>query len=222
MHWVPTRETSSLAGTITRLVFQRSNAQRVNVHLDGRYAFAVPAVEAAQLRLGQFLSDAEIGRLRDLDARQRAYDRVLRLLSHRPRSEAEVSRYLRRRDTPPDVVEEVMTRLRGQGYLDDEAFVAFWIENRERFKPRGPRALRHELRQKGVERRLIDQGLQGLDVSDSAYRAAQPRLRRWSHLEQGEFRQKALGYLARRGFPYGVANEVVERLWKEQEEDQDT
>jgi len=136
-----------MAGTITRLSFQKRNSERVNVHLDGRYAFAVPAMEAAKLKRGQFLSEAEIARLRALDARQRAYERVLRLLSHRPRSETEVQRYLKRKETPPEAIAEVLERLQREGYLDDAEFVRFWVENRERHNPRGVWALRQELRQ---------------------------------------------------------------------------
>jgi len=204
-----------MAGTITKLAFQKRNRERVNLHLDGRYAFGVPAIEAAKLKPGQFLSDAEIARLRQLDARQRAYERVLRLLSHRPRSEAEVRRYLMGKDTPPDVIEEVLQRLRRQGYLDDEAFVQFWVENRERFNPRGPWALRQELRQKGVAQSLIDAALTDLDSQDSAYRAASRRLRRWQGLEYADFSRKAMSYLARRGFDYAIIKEVLPRLWAE-------
>jgi len=204
-----------MAGTITRLTFQKRHCQRVSVYLDEQYAFGLPAIEAAKLKPGQFLSDAEISRLRDLDARERAYERVLRLLAHRPRSEAEVRRYLERKDTPPDAVEQVIERLKREGYLDDAAFVRFWVENRERFRPRGPWALRQELHRKGVAKPLIEEALAGLDSEDSAYRAVRRRLRQWSGLEYGDFRRSVGSYLARRGFDYDVISDVVERLWKE-------
>ena len=142
---------------------------------------------------------------------------MLRLLAHRPRSEAEVRRYLRRKDTPPDVVTEVIERLGREGYLDDVAFARFWVENRECFNPRGPRALRQELRQKGLAEPLIEEALAGLDSEASAYRAAHRRLRRWRGLEYADFRRVVGGYLARRGFDYDVIRDVVERLWMERE-----
>jgi len=204
-----------MAGTITRLSFQKRNSERVNVHLDGRYAFAVPAMEAAKLKRGQFLSEAEIARLRALDARQRAYERVLRLLSHRPRSETEVQRYLKRKETPPEMIAEVLERLQREGYLDDTEFVRFWVENRERHNPRGVWALRQELRQKGVARPLIESALASLDTQDGAYRALGRRLRKWQGLEYAEYRRLAGSYLARRGFDYGVARDALERMWAE-------
>lgn len=204
-----------MAGTITKLAFQKGHRQRVSVYLDGRYAFGLPDIEAAKLRPGQFLSDAEIARLRELDARQQAYERVLRLLAHRPRSEAEVRRYLEGKDMPPDAVEQVLERLRREGYLDDAAFVRFWVENRERFRPRGPWALRQELQRKGVAQPLIEEALAGVDSEESAYRAARRRLRRWSGLAYDDFRRAVGSYLARRGFDYDLISDVVEQLWKE-------
>ncbi len=83
-----------MAGTITRLAFQKHAADRVNVYLDGQYAFALPALEAARLRVGEYLDDEAIARLQAQDERQKAYDRALRYLSFRPRSQAEVRRNL--------------------------------------------------------------------------------------------------------------------------------
>jgi len=202
-----------MSGTITRLEFQQHSRDRVSVHLDGRYAFGVPAMEAAHLKPGQFLSDEEIAGLREVDARQRAYERLLRLLSNRPRSTAELTDYLKRKNTPPDVVADVLERLTREGYLDDVAFVRFWVENRERCNPRGPHALRQELRRKGISGRLVDEALAGLDWEDSAYRAAQSRQRRWAGLERSDFRRAVGSYLSRRGFDYDIIADVVERLW---------
>jgi len=42
-----------MSGTITRLAFQKHAADRVNVYLDGQYAFALPAIDAARLGVGQ-------------------------------------------------------------------------------------------------------------------------------------------------------------------------
>ncbi|HUW09791.1 MAG TPA: RecX family transcriptional regulator [Anaerolineae bacterium] len=204
-----------MAGTITKLSFQKRNSERVNVHLDGRYAFALPDIEAAKLKRGQFLSDVEITQLRALDARQRAYERVLRLLSHRPRSEVEVQRYLKRKETPPEVIDEVLERLQREGYLDDAAFVRFWVENRERHNPRGVWALRQELRQKGVAGPLIESALEGLDTEDGAYRALDRRRRRWQGMAYADYRRLAGSYLTRRGFDYAVARDALEKMWAE-------
>jgi regulatory protein len=203
-----------MVGTITALKVQKRNPRRVNVYLDGRYAFGLAAIEAARLRRGQVLSDEDIEELKERDSFEKAHDRALRFLSYRPRSEAEVRRYLRGKAVSPAIEEEVIEHLTRAGLLDDLAFARYWVENRESFKPRGLRMLRYELRQKGLGDETIAQALAGLDEEEGAYRVALRRGRRLAHLDQLSFRQKLSAYLLRRGFPYGVVNPVVERAWQ--------
>jgi regulatory protein len=200
-----------MAGTITELRFQQRNKERVNIYLDGEYAFGLDAVEAARLHKGQVLSEAEIAELKAQDERNRAFDRAVQFLSYRPRSRVEVERYLRGKSIDEVVRDDVIARLERAKYLDDEAFARFWLENRERFRPRGERALRYELRQKGVSDEIITQVLNDLDDEASAWRAVEGRLFRWAHLPDDEFRQKVVGYLSRRGFDYNTISLTLEK-----------
>jgi regulatory protein len=208
-----------MAGTITALRVQKGNAQRVNVYLDGRYGLALPILTAATLRRGQFLSDEDIACLKAIDEEEKAYERAVRFLARRPRSIAETQRYLRRRPLPDPVIDRVIQRLATAGYLDDRLFAQFWVEDRERFRPRGQAALRHELRQKGLPDQIIDEALQALDAEDSAYRAATAYAPRLARLDRPTFRQKLGGYLLRRGFGHEVVWPVVERTWQELRDD---
>lgn len=207
-----------MAGTITRLAFQKHAADRVNVYLDGQYAFALPALDAAGLRIGEYLDDDAIARLQAQDERQKAYDRALRFLSFRPRSQAEVRRNLLAAGLEADLVEATLARLIAQGYLDDAEFARFWVENRQQFRPKGGQALRGELRQRGVDSETVEAALTDLDPSVSAYEAARPRAIRLAALAQADatvFRRKLSDFLLRRGFAYEIVKETVARLLRE-------
>lgn len=204
-----------LAGTITALRTQAKNKRRVNVYLDGAFALALPDIVAATLRVGQSLSGEQVADLQQRNAAQRAYDRALRFLSYRPRSVAEVSRYLAGKQVPDDLIAQTIDRLRQAGLLDDRAFARFWVENRESFRPRGKIALRYELRRKGVGEEAIDAAIQDVDESEGAYRVARTRALRLTRVDRETFRRRLGGYLSRRGFSYSVVRETVERLWQE-------
>lgn len=204
-----------MAGKITALKYQKKNPDRVSVYLDGRFALGLPAFVAAKLRQGQFLSDAEIESLQEQGSVETAYNRVLNYLSYRPRSQAEVVAYLEKRDLPESQIETITGRLERAGLLDDEAFARYWVENRERFRPRGLRALRYELWGKGISQEVTDRVLASIDTSASAYRAAGKKARQLSHLDRKTFERKLVEYLARRGFDYEEAREVAGRQWKE-------
>jgi regulatory protein len=208
-----------MTGKITALKYQKKNLDRVNVYLDGRFAFGLSAILAASLKLGQFLSEPEVESLREQDAAEVAYNRALNYLSYRPRSRAEITTYLQRRGESDNQIEAVTSRLERAGLLDDEAFARFWVENRERFRPRGLRALRYELRSKGISDDIIDRLLATVDVSAGAYEAASRKACQLIHLDQQTFHRKLVEYLARRGFEYEVAQEVVARCWTELREE---
>jgi regulatory protein len=207
-----------MGGRVTSLRFQKRSPDRVNVYLDDRFAFGLPALEAARLRVGQLLDDPEIERLRSLDVEQKTYDKAVRFLGYRPRSVAEVRRRLVRSAADPEVIEAVIERLKAQSYLDDAEFARFWVEDRQRFKPRSAIALRHELRRKGLDDATIAPALAGLDAVAAATEAARPRALRLSALANSEpalFRHKMSDFLLRRGFDYDVVREVVGRLMVE-------
>jgi regulatory protein len=79
-----------------------------------------------------------------------------RFLEARSRSVAEVRRRLTGAGYRAELVEGAIERLTELGMLDDEAFARAWVESRDRARPRGERAIREELRLKGVDRASID------------------------------------------------------------------
>lgn len=204
--------------TVTRLAFQKRTDERVNVYLDGEYALALPALEAARLKVGQQLTDAEIAALRATDATAKAYDRAVQFLSIRPRSSVEVRRRLQQAEVDAETVEAVITRLTEQGYLNDAEFARYWVENRQLFRPKGEQALRQELRQAGVDNEIIQQSLEGLDTSEAAYAAARSKAERLKTLAKEDpqaFKQKLGNFLLRRGFNYDIVREITKRLLRE-------
>ena len=202
-----------MAGRITALEIQKHNKERVNVFLDGQFALGVTVLVAATLRKGQYLDDAEIERLKQEDERNKAYAHAIRFLGFRARSQAEMVRYLRDKGYSAEAVDEVVGRLVNEQYLDDEAFARFWLEDRERFRPRGQQALRYELRQKGIADEVIDTALADLDEDELAWKAVERKLSHWKNLAEQDLKKKIVGFLSRRGFSYETANEVFNRAW---------
>ncbi len=208
-----------MAGEISAIKVQKRHKDRVNVYLDGEYAFSLKMIVAASLKRGDYLSDQQIKELQMQESFQKAHDRALNFLAYRPRSSAEVRRYLKEKGVPPQVSEEVLQRLSAAGLVDDLAFARYWVENRESFKPRGRRLLRQELRQKGVDDELIGEALGNVDEGKSAYQAALKQAAKYARLEDGLFRQKMHDFLRRRGFAYDVIRETISRLPRQRSEE---
>jgi regulatory protein len=200
---------------ISALEVQRKNPNRVNVHLDGEFAFGLARIVAAWLRVGQELSETKIEQLIAEDARERAFQQAMLFLSYRARSELEIRKNLRKHEIPESVIEQTLERLRQAGLANDDQFAQAWVENRNTFRPRSRRMMAMELKQKGLADEAIQSAIQNVDDEASAYEAAQKRAARFKGLEWNDFRRKLSEFLARRGYSYSVIAPVVTRIWNE-------
>ena len=211
---------NSLLKRITAIRAGRGQRKRVNIFLDGKFAFSLEAETAVKedLQVGQELSANQIEVLDRSDQFHRCLNVVARYLGYRPRSEFELRERLRRRGFDGDSVVAVIAKLKGQGLVDDLAFAQFWKDNRESFSPRSQWLTKLELRQKGVADGIIDQVIGSVDDDESAYRAAWSKARSLPLSDYHSFRRRLGQYLKRRGFGYGVINHTVERIWQEQGE----
>jgi regulatory protein len=201
-------------GTITAITRQKRDKERVNIFIDGAFAFSLAEITAAWLKVGQELSPEEITRLDAEDSLEKAKQSAYRFISYRPRSTAEVRQNLLAKQYDEAVVEQVLSRLNELNLLNDRDFARFWIEQRETFKPRSQRALRQELHQKGVSREIIDEQIADLDETAAARKAAEKKAQNWGHLPKDIFFSKMGGFLQRRGFNYAIAKTVSEELWQ--------
>jgi regulatory protein len=151
-----------------------------------------------------------------------------RFLEARSRSVSEVRRRLGGAGYRSDLVEGAIARMTELGMLDDEVFARTWVESRDRARPRGERAIREELRLKGIERDTIDIVLgerrdravaadddEGSESPASADRSAAERLvaknaRALARVtDSRQRRQRAYALLARHGFDPETCREVA-------------
>ena len=209
---------------ITSLEPQANNPERINLYVDGRFLLGVNAAIVFQmgLQLEQELLPEQLEQLRNEEALQQAVDRALNYLSFRPRSRAEVRRYLRRKETPPEIIEAALARLDRLDFVNDRAFASFWIETREQFSPRGAHALKNELRMKGVERDVVDELVNDEQDEERALRAGRKKAQSLMHvpnIDYPTFRTRLGSFLQRRGFGYEVSTRTVRTLWKELKEE---
>jgi regulatory protein len=198
--------------------------ERMNIFVDGQFLMDVNALIVLQmgLEVEQELSEEQLEQLRHEEALQQAVDRALNYLSYRPRSRQEVRQYLRRKQTPPELIDAAIARLDHLDLVNDRAFASFWIETREQFSPRGAHALKNELRMKGVQRDVADELIDDEKDEERARRAGHKKalsLLRLPTMDYATFRTRLGSFLQRRGFGYEVSTRTVKALWEELREE---
>lgn len=200
---------------ITALKLSRRSRNRVDVYLDGKKSFTIAKSIALELKKGQELSLDQIKELKDRSLEEQIYQQALRLISIRPRSEAELRNRFHRKKVQTETQDMVIARLREQDFVDDNAFARSWVENRLTFRPRSAWAIKQELRKKGVSNDAINAALEDFDDEEAAYQAALKVSRKMAGMPRDLFFQRLAAYLSRRGFQYSTVSPVVKRMWRE-------
>lgn len=198
---------------ITALKAQVRDKNRVNVFVDGAYRFSLDITQVAELgvKQGKEYSETELTELEDESQFGKLYTRSLEYVLTRPRSQREMRDYLYKKTRPtpmktggmkPGVsqalTDRVFNRLMQKGYLSDEKFARFWVENRNLRKGTSLRKLRSELSAKGVAQGLIDEVLSESERSDEA--EIEKIIAKKAPRYDDE--QKLIAYLSRQGFSY--------------------
>jgi len=208
---------------ITALKAQVRDKNRVNVFVDGTYSFSLDITQVAELGIStnKEYTEEQLVELENESQFGKVYTRALEYVFTRPRSQREMRDYLYRktRDAPMknglmrkgvsvELTERVFNRLVEKGYLDDEKFARFWVENRNLRKGTSLRKLQAELASKGVERAIVDRMLdQGnrLD-SEEILKIIAKKASRYSD------EQKLMAYLVRQGFSYDDVKEALRTI----------
>ena len=201
--------------TITRLAVQKKNPNRVNIYLNGNFAFGLYRDTAAWLETGQVISDEKIKELLEKDQQAEVYQKALDFISFKPRTTQETRHKLKQAGYETFLVDSAIDALVNNGLLNDEYYAEQWVEERLRLKPRSKRVLIYELLKKGISENLIQSAVENVDDFQSAYDIASGRLFRYEGLSKFEFRNKLGNYLAGKGYSYDVISEVSQRLWEE-------
>jgi regulatory protein len=203
---------------ITGITAQQKNSNRVNVMVDGTYRFSLDIFQVADLglKIGKEYTDKELTELETESQFGKLYARTLEYCLMRPHSAKEVRDYLYRKtrttklrskrtgelyDKPgvsPEVTVRVFDRLVEKGYIDDEKFARYWVENRSLTKGASKRKLTAELRAKGVEQSIVERFLSESDRSDDDEIMKIIAKKRSRYPDE----RKLMQYLARQGFSY--------------------
>jgi regulatory protein len=137
---------------------------------------------------------------------------LLAQLTGQARTRAELRAKLAGRQVPDEVAERLLDRFEEVGLVDDAAFARSWVDTRQQGRGLAPRALRQELRRKGVADDVVAEALEQVDAA-SQERAARAlvrkRLRAMRGLDTTVATRRLVGMLARKGYSSGLAFAVV-------------
>lgn len=213
-------------GTVTAIEVQKHASTRYSIFLDEEFAFGIgrDLLLESGIAKGEYLDQDRLDAILARDATDRAVSAAMRALEQRMQTSKELRTRLQRKGFASETIDAALVKLAGYGYLNDERFAELWIENRLAHRPRGKRMLEQELRQKGIDRQIVDETVSSMEIDDhtAALELATKKLRSVHGLPLDEQKKKLTGVLARKGFDYGVIRTTLEALLGETFEDLET
>ncbi|RBY90951.1 regulatory protein RecX [Blastococcus sp. TF02A-30] len=136
----------------------------------------------------------------------------LRALTGAPKTRQQLADLLEKRGVPEDAAVTVLDRFTEVGLIDDAAYARAWVSSRQSGRGLARRALRAELRAKGVDDDVALEAVELVDDEDeraAAQQLVERRLRGMRRLDRATATRRLIGMLARKGYSGGLAAAVV-------------
>ena len=150
-------------------------------------------------------------------ARARVFQRAAKLLAAKQRSVEELREKLSTtRGATRPVIDEVITRLREYGFLDDAKFAQIYASLRLRERPLGRRRLQRDLWLKKIDKQTaetaLDEVFESTPEEELIERAIAKRIRLRGKPKTREDAKKLFDHLIRQGFEFELVSDKVRAL----------
>ncbi len=194
----------------------RKNKERVNVYIDGKFAFACYTDVAAEqgLRVGRELSEAKIEEISLADGETYAIKKAMSYVAVRQRTKRDIERKLKEKEIAPQHIEKAIATLTEYGYIsDDEYAEAYARELAERYPKR---TVKQKLLQKGIDSALAEAAVRNMDDMPLLARLYERYAERYAGEEERKRSQKIVRALMQKGFDYGDIQNIMENGYYEE------
>ncbi len=184
--------------------------KRIKVTLDyGEVTFLLYKGEIRSLKLEaeNELSDDGYKKIIEDILLPRAKKRVLYFMKNADKTKSQIKRKLKEGFYPEAVIDKTMEFLNKYGFANDESYAERYIE--ELKNKCSKREIEAKLYAKGIDSELIGEAVSGLDAEAEYGAAARALSKKYPRGMTAEDRNKAYGFLARKGFSRDSAEYAI-------------
>lgn len=204
---------------ITKITTQEKNKDRFNIFIDSgngeEYAFSVDSdvMIKFQLKKGMEIDEFSTMEIQYQDDIRKAYNLAVHYLSRRMRSQKEIAEYLEQKQMEEPVINEVLHKLTGQNYINDEEYAFAYVRTQMNTTDKGPEVIKTELKEKGIQGELLDRALREFTFDTQIEKAsliAEKFFKKNTKDSQRVTKQKLENLLLRKGYLYAVIHIALE------------
>jgi regulatory protein len=206
-----------LGKVITKLEVQKKNNNRVNVHIDGEYAFSCSSelVYTHALKLNKSVEVEKLKEIADEDNYLKCKNAAMRIIERSYKSEKQVFDKLILKGYDEKIIARTMELLKSYSLLDDEAYTKLYVK--EKIKTQGVNKIKFSLIKKGIAKETVDDLLKEVDSSKELTTALSLGEKKYNSLVKTEKDKRTVSkklweFLVRNGFSSEIANEVINKV----------
>lgn len=201
---------------ITKIEAQKRNLDRVNIYIDGEFAFGLTDDLRYKYGLssGKEVTQEFIDDVLKAEEQNKVINHALKFLSYRQRSEKEIYDRLRKNEYDENMINNAIEYCKDQGYINDKDFAETFIRDKININRLGSQRIKYELMGKGISRDIIDKVLvpDYDEELDMAMELAEKKMYSYRNDDRNAIYRKLGGYLQRRGYSFDIVRKVLDQV----------
>jgi len=207
---------------ITKIEVQKRNNERVNIYLDGEYAFSI-SMELVYKEGLKSKMEIDIDRLRDIADKEgylKCKSTALKIIEKSYKTEKEMRDKLKQKEYTDNQVEKTIEFLREYNFINDESYVNAYVN--DKISSRGRQKIKYDLIRKGIDSNLIDEKLSNIDSDDEKNTAFNLAKKKYNTIKKSEsdsykLSGKLYRFLMSKGYNYEIIKDVVRKVMNDNE-----
>lgn len=195
---------------ITSIEPQVKDKRRCSIFIDGRFYCGMKLEVAIKnrLKVGQSIDKAELDRLQLETEKSEAMDKAMTHLSSSLKTENEMRTFLTKKGYVSAVIDYVIEKLKGYGYLGDNAYCRSYLEG---VSGKSKRAMQAELLKRGIDKSIVEEEFADYsDDEEQIYALLEKYLRGKEKTKENIY--KGCRYLISKGYDYDKVKSACERM----------
>jgi regulatory protein len=202
---------------ITKIEIQKRNKERVNLFLDGEYAFSlsIELVYKEGLKTNEEIDSEKLKVLAEHESLIRCKNSALRIIEKSYKTEKEVRDKLILKGYEEKPINKSIEFLKEYNFINDSNYTKAFIS--DKLKSQGSQKIRYSLIQKGISKEDIDEELSNLNKENEKNVALNIAKKKFDIIKKKEndnykISGKLYRYLISKGYGYDVTNEIVKEI----------
>lgn len=197
--------------TITKVEPQKRNPERCNLYLDGEFVCAMSMLVVIQ---NQLLPGKEITQEKLLDMvfeseKENAFNYAVEYICKYVPSQKQMTHKLYDKKYTKRVVDYVIEKCKGYGYIDDEKYAQSYVFQNRKLK--GKLKLKQELMLKGIDQKIIDEVLKDYDEEDGCLILARKKALN-KDLDDPKVYAQLIRFLQYRGYDWEQIKSAIDKV----------